>query len=284
MMDRPRRELLDNVLNRENLCLLTTRQQGQIGFRHVWITDFPANDCVISNKSREANAVFPLYVYPSKQKELTDPSEFPLSEKGRRPNLSKAIVAEMEAKLNLQFVTEGSAFANGDTSDWFGPEDVLYYAYAIFHSPTYRERYAEFLKIDFPRLPLTSDVGLFAALVKLGAELVSLHLMKSSKLNEFMTTFDEEGDDEMARGYPKYTPKDGLVHINKTQYFGGVSQEVWDFHIGGYQVLHKWLKDRRGRKLSLDEKEHYQKIVVALSETIRIMSEIDAAIPGFPIE
>jgi hypothetical protein len=108
--------------------------------------------------------------------------------------------------------------------------------------------------------------------------------MKSSKLNDTMTTFDIEDGDEVARGYPKYTPKGGLVHINKSQYFGGVPQEIWEFHIGGYQVLHKWLKDRRGRKLSLDDKEHYQKIVVALSETIRIMAAIDAAIPQFPLE
>ena len=190
----------------------------------------------------------------------------------------------MEAKLGLRFVTEGSAFANGDTPDWFGPEDVFYYAYAVFHSPTYRERYAEFLKIDFPRLPLTSDVALFAALVKLGAELVSLHLMKSSKLADYMTTYDIEGDNELARGYPKYVEKGGKVYINKKQYVGDVPQDIWDFHIGGYQVLHKWLKDRRGRVLSNDDLEHYQQIVVALSETIRIMSAIDAAIPGFPLE
>lgn len=171
-----------------------------------------------------------------------------------------------------------------DEADWFGPEDVFYYAYAVFHSPTYRERYAEFLKIDFPRLPLTSDVGLFAALVKLGAELVSLHLMKSSKLSEFITTFDVEGENEVARGYPKYNEIKQRVEINKTQYFGGVSPEIWDFHIGGYRVAEKWLKDRRGRKLSYEDLTHYQKIIVALSETRRIMPEIDDAIPGFPIE
>ncbi|MYC54718.1 MAG: hypothetical protein F4X46_03955 [Chloroflexi bacterium] len=171
---------------------------------------------------------------------LTDYLEFRLSHKGRRPNLSRAFVSEMEARLGLRFVTEGSAFltpppappqgigegsatdnaaghrndhppsafadaasphCNGGTEggDWFGPEDIFFYAYAIFHSPTYRERYAEFLKIDFPRLPLTADVGLFAALVKLGAELVDLHLMKSSKLSNFVTTFDIEGDNEVAR-------------------------------------------------------------------------------------
>ncbi len=233
---------------------------------------------------RGGGALFPLYLYPSKQKELTNPEQFPLSSKGRRPNLSKAFVAEMEAKLGLCFETEGSAFTNGKSSDWFGPEDIFYYAYAIFHCPTYRERYAEFLKIDFPRLPMTSDVSLFAALVKLGAELVDLHLTKSSKLSDFITTFDIEGDNEVARGFPKYNEVKQRIEINRKQYFGGVSPEIWDFHIGGYQVPHKWLKDRRGRKLSDDDLEHYQKIVVALSETIRIMSEIDAAIPGFPIE
>ena len=307
MMDRPRKEITRHVFNRDNLCLLTTRQQINLGFRHVFCVESPAECCVISNRSREGNQVFPLYLYREPQDQdadfevendeshlrnkpvrIVDAEEsdyFDFNADGRRPNLSKSFVNDMESKLGLRFETEkGSAFGNGDAPDWFGPEDVFYYAYAVFHSPTYRERYAEFLKIDFPRLPLTSDVDLFGSLVELGAELVSLHLMKSSKLNEYMTTFDKEGDDEVARGYPKYTPKGGLVHINKTQYFGGVPQEIWDFHIGGYQMLHKWLKDRRGRKLSLDEKEHYQKIVVALSETIRIMTEIDAAIPQFPIE
>ncbi len=233
--------------------------------------------------------------------------------------MSREFVAELEAKLGLRFVTEGSAFltpppappqsigegsvAVGEASPSydlppnalggprgvsdegvFGPEDVFYYAYAIFHSPTYRERYAEFLKIDFPRLPLTGDVGLFGRLARLGAELVSLHLMKSPRLSDFMTTFNIEGDNEVARGYPKYNEVKGRVAINKRQYFGGVAPEIWDFHIGGYRVAEKWLKDRRGRKLVYDDLTHYQKIIVALSETRRIMSDIDETIPGFPIE
>ncbi len=284
----PRRQIMRNFHSgREsgNLALAAIRRSRTNFMGNFWVTDCITDKSVVT--SSDNCHVFPLYLYPKPgQYDDTgdDPSEFPLSEQGRRPNLSKTFVADMESKLGLTFQTEGSAFTNGDSPDWFGPEDVFNYAYAIFHSPTYRERYSEFLKIDFPRLPLTSNLRLFGALVKLGAELVGLHLMKSSKLNEYMTTFDKEGDDEVARGYPKYRPKGGLVHINKTQYFGGVSQEIWDFHIGGYQVMRKWLKDRSGRKLSLDDKEHYQKIVVALSETIRIMTEIDAAIPQFPLE
>ncbi len=283
IMERPRREIAQHVVGKDNLSLLTTRQQIVSGFRHVWCSNAPAECCVISGRTREGNQVLPVYLYPTEQQELTDVDEFPLSDKGRRPNLSKAFVEQMEAKLGLPFQTEGSAFATNDRADWFGPEDVFYYAYAVFHSPTYRERYAEFLKIDFPRLPLTSDVALFGQLVKLGAELVGLHLMKSTKLKTYMTTFEVEDSDEVAAAHPKYVEKGGRVYINRTQYFGGVPQEVWEFHIGGYQVAHKWLKDRKGRKLSLDDINHYQKIVVALSETIRLMSAIDAAIPGFPL-
>ncbi|MCY4146423.1 MAG: N-6 DNA methylase [Chloroflexi bacterium] len=318
IIQRARYEIMQHLHGVENLALVTLRRPRIPLVGNFFVTDDLTDKSVISSKDN-AN-VFPLYLYPSKQQELTDADEFPLSHKGRRPNLSKAFVSEIEAKLGLRFVTEGSAFAtphppapsptrregeldmseldSGDESPlplygggglgvgedtWFGPEDIFYYAYATFHSPTYRERYAEFLKIDFPRLPLTSDLGLFAALVRLGAELVGLHLMKSSKLSNFITTFDVEGDNEVARGFPKYNEAEGCVFINKTQYFGGVAAEIWDFHIGGYRVAEKWLKDRRGRKLSYDDLTHYQKIIVALSETRRVMSAIDAAIPSFPI-
>ena len=283
---RMRFDVMQHLLIDSNLALVFMRQVAADNkYSHFGVSsDLVEARCFYSNRGIMSLAPLYLYAIPGQFDAGDDPSEYPLSNNNRRPNLSRAFVADMESKLGLTFQTEGSAFTNGDSPDWFGPEDVFYYAYAIFHSPTYRERYSEFLKIDFPRLPLTSNLRLFATLVKLGAELVGLHLMKSSKLNEYMTTFDKEGDDEVARGYPKYRPKGGLVHINKTQYFGGVSQEIWDFHIGGYQVMRKWLKDRSGRKLSLDDKEHYQKIVVALFETIRIMTEIDAAIPQFPIE
>lgn len=286
VMDRPRLNTLSHVLQ-DNIALAVGRQGQAVG-QQTWNLAIASTFVADTNLFyRGGIQYFPIYFYPSSNELFdanNDGSEFPLSDKGRRPNLRKSFVAEMESKLDLPFQTEGSAFVNGESPNWFGPEDVFYYAYAIFHSPTYRERYAEFLKIDFPRLPLTSDVGLFGALVKLGAELVSLHLMKSPKLSELVTTFDVEGDNTVAKAHPKYIEKHERVHINKTQYFEGVTADVWDFHIGGYQVLEKWLKDRKGRKLSYSDLNHYQKIVVALSETIRIMSAIDAAIPQFPIE
>ncbi len=165
----------------------------------------------------------------------------------------------------------------------FYPEDVFAYTYAVLHSPTYRARYAEFLKIDFPRLPLTSDPELFAALVEMGAELVDLHLLRAPAVDRFITTFPAEGDGRVERGYPKYDEKMRRVTINKAQYFEGVPPEVWAFYVGGYQVLEKWLKDRRERVLTWDDIQHYQRIVVALAETIRLMEEIDALIPGWPL-
>lgn len=155
------------------------------------------------------------------------------------------------------------------------PEDIFHYIYAIFHSPTYRTRYAEFLKIDFPRLPLTGSIELFRALSHLGGELVALHLLESPKVDDFITRFEGEGDNSVPK---KPTYKDGAVWINASQRFAGVPEAVWKFHVGGYQVCEKWLKDRKGRTLSADDITHYQRVVVALNETIRLMAEIDVAI------
>jgi len=153
-------------------------------------------------------------------------------------------------------------------------EDIFRYAYAVFHSPSYRTRYAEFLKIDFPRLPLTSSLELFCALAALGGELVALHLMESPKLNQHITKFVGKGNNAVI----KVRYEDQTVWINSTQGFHGVPENVWQFHIGGYQVCEKWLKDRKGRLLSADDIQHYHRIVVALYETIHLMAEIDEAI------
>ncbi len=157
--------------------------------------------------------------------------------------------------------------------------------YAVFHSPAYRKRYAEFLKTDFPRLPLTSNRALFTALVEKGAELVALHLCESPKLDDLITTFPEKGSNVVER--VNYVDVIERVCINGVQYFQGVPPDVWEFHIGGYQVLEKWLKDRKGRALTFDDLQHYQRVVVALKETIRLMTEIDTVIHahgGWPLQ
>jgi len=309
-MDYPRRELLDHVAGKDNLCLLSSRQQATPGYRHCWVARDPANDCVASTTSREANQVFPLYLYPSSAGGSLFDNQEPTNAPGdRRPNLNPDFISDLSRNLGLCFVPDG----RGELSQTFGPEDVLHYAYAIFHSPTYRTRYADFLKRDYPRLPLTSDRELFAALCGLGTDLVALHLLEDdypaaswnvgrfakSPLQEPITTFVERATGTTMGAFSKSKCyEDAKVYLDTSQrsrssYFDGVPEDVWDFHIGGYQVCRKWLYDRRGKRgqpgriLTADDITHYQRVVVALKETMRLMEEIDEAIEahgGWPIE
>jgi len=256
------RTILQQHMTRENLSLLCSRQQATLGFHHAWCADAPANDCVMSTTSREANQVFPLYLYPDNTNQQT--SLFI----ERTPNFSSQFLSAIREKLG--YVPT--------------PEAIFYYIYAIFHSPTYRDRYAEFLKGDFPRVPLTSSDQLFKDLGAKGEELVALHLMKSKKLNNLITKMGGDGDNAVTE--VTYKPTEQRIYINKTRYFEGIAPEVWNFKIGGYQVLDKWLKDRKKAKrtLSFDDVLHYQKVVVALKETMQTMQAIDELIPSFPIE
>jgi hypothetical protein len=161
---------------------------------------------------------------------------------------------------------------------------LLDYIYAVLHSPAYREKYKEFLKIDFPRVPYPTNPKTFWQLAELGGELRQIHLLESPKVKEFITSYPIDGNNTVTR---KMTTKSlgweasnaektlGRVWINDTQYFGGVPLTAWEFYIGGYQPAQKWLKDRHGRTLSFDDILHYQKIIVALTETYRLMQEVD---------
>jgi predicted helicase len=283
-MDRPRRELVNHVLHRENLCLLVPRQIGFPPWQHAGVSRFVTESCLVSTKTKEQNYCFPLYLYPAAD-QLDVMS-------GRRPNLSPAFLKALAEKLDLPQV-KPHGLPNGVT-----PEGIFHYAYAVFHSPTYRTRYAGFLKIDFPRLPLTGNRDLFFTLAALGQELTALHIMESPKLNDLITEFPAKGTDTVEKvayvsdpsqkGGPS-APQAGMgrVYINPVQYFGNVPSAVWNFHIGGYQVCEKWLKDRKTRTLTYEDIQHYQKIVVALSETIRLMEEVDQVIAtagGWPIK
>jgi predicted helicase len=154
------------------------------------------------------------------------------------------------------------------------PEEIFYYIYAVFYSNTYRTKYAEFLKTDFPRVPFTKRHKLFVEMGKYGKELVELHLLKSSELDTPVARFQGEGDNRVEK--PRYEEKEGRVYINATQYFEGVEPEVWEYQIGGYQVMEKWLKDRKGRTLSLEDIQHYCRIGSALKKTIETQEKIDS--------
>ncbi|TKJ30092.1 MAG: N-6 DNA methylase [Chloroflexi bacterium B3_Chlor] len=281
---RPRPQVMRHMLN-WNIGLLAVRRIRTPTPQHLLATTLVADKSAVSLKDN--CSMFPLYAHLGPDE--AEGGLFPTEEVTREPNLAPEFIAAVADKLVLDFVSDGK----GNLENTFGPEDIFHYMYAVFHSPTYRERYAEFLKIDFPRLPLTSDLKLFRALAEKGEELVALHLMESPKLNDLITTFpiSDSNEVEKVRYAETSEVSEGLgglvrgrVYINKTQYFEGVEPDVWEFHIGGYQVLHKWLKDRKGRKLSFDDLLHYQKIVVALKETMRLMEEIDALIPSWPIE
>lgn len=275
-----RERVMWHMLAGNNIGLITTRQT-----RDEWHA--LATRLIVGHKSLAAfdiNSLFPLYLYPTgSKKSLFDADESTDAPGGRRPNLAQEFIADFSQQLKLNFITDGK----GDCVKTFGPEDVFDYMYAVFHSPTYRSRYAEFLKIDFPRLPLTSDPDLFRSLCALGSELVGLHLIE--QYAPPVASFPVKGGNivEVVRyTEPGKGADEGRVWINKEQYFENVPPEIWTFHVGGYQVCQKWLKDRKGRELAFDDLAHYQRIVAGLAETIRLMSEIDVTIDehgGFPI-
>ena len=185
-------------------------------------------------------------------------------------NLARPFLKELADRMSLP-VIESHGLPAGLT-----PEEIFNYVYAVFHSPGYRSRYAEFLKIDFPRLPLTGNLELFRALSRLGGDLTALHLLESPKLAQSISEFIGARNSEVEK--ISWARDTVWVEKGQTSGFRGVPEEVWNFHIGGYQVCAKWLKDRKGRMLTDDDIAHYQKIVVALSETIRLMAEIDRVI------
>ena len=290
VITRPRQKVMRHMLAGTNLGLVFMRQVAL----HDAYSHFAVSRAMVDNRafysSRGIMSFAPLYTYPSEQ-EITQGLYKPGE---RQPNLSSEFIKTVEQAIRLTYVRDG----RGDLQTTFGPEDAFHYIYAVFHSPMYRERYNQFLRVDFPCVPLTDDIELFRALADLGGQLKDVHLMDSPRLNQTEVNFPVVGDNVIEKDHPKYyNPGDvptgekcpveqGRVYISKTasrsgkqgQYFEGIPPDVWDFRIGGYQPLDKWLKDRRGRTLSFDDLDHYRRIAAALTETIRLMAEVDEAI------
>jgi predicted helicase len=270
-----RREIMRHFQN-DNIALITTRQQSSFDFQHAFMSNCFVDMCTLSAQSKESTNVFLLYLYSDTANQQTI-EQTPT----RTPNLNIDIISKMAASLNLTFTpekeTEGeTCFANNpdlrpEFRTSFAPIDVLDYIYAVLHSPTYREKYKEFLKIDFPRVPYPKDTDTFWSLVQLGSELRSLHLLEGPLVNKYITQYPVDGNNTVTKS--KY--ENERVYINDTQYFEGVPEVAWGFYIGGYQPAQKWLKDRKGRQLSFEDILHYQKIIKAVFETDRIMKKID---------
>jgi len=244
LIERGRLKVMKNFLDNKNNIGLVARRQFPEHPTYFFITNSMMADGYIRSDNKGGESVFPLYTYQEDMRQLN-----------KTPNLDPKIYAEI--KKQIPDVT---------------PESLFDYIYAVLHSPTYRKRYAEFLKSDFPRIPYPTDSKTFHELADKGAVIRELHLMESDKLEELITTYPIGGDHEVIK--PRF--EDGKVWINETQYFDGVPEVSWNFYIGGYQPAQKWLKDRKKRNLSVDDIMHYQRIIIALLETDKVMKEIDA--------
>jgi len=298
---RPRPEVMQHMTHGQNIGLVSTRQRSQA--TGIWGNVFAADNVIestsISNKTKEINYLFPLWLNAS------------FGETYRRPNIDRSFAQALgklisltyqdgiprgeQQKLGNEFrvgdqesMLNGMWNGRGDLTSDFGPRDLFDYIYAVLHSPRYRTRYAEFLKSDFPRIPTPQTRDLFAEIIPLGQELVALHLTKPDEASVLLDPdirFAGSGEARVERTYPKY--ENGKVMINSSRWFEDVPQETWDFYIGGYRVCEKWLKDRSakggqnprpGRVLTDEDILHYRRIVTALTETRRIMTEIDQVI------
>ena len=242
----PRGDVMKHFVDGENLGLVfVQRSPSKTPASYAFLTTNIISNGYIRSDSVSIDNISPLYIYHS--------------DGIRTPNIEQSI---------WQKINEIS----GETE----PEDILDYIYAVLYSPNYREKYKEFLKIDFPRVPYPKDKNAFDRLVEFGKELRELHLLESLKVNKFITSFPIGGSNIVENKYPKY--EGDKIYINEDQYFGSVPEKVWNFYIGGYQPAQKWLKDRHELELSMEDIEHFQKMIVSLAETLKIMGKIDSII------
>lgn len=239
LIERTRAKIMYNFTNNTNIGLVVSNINRQVSKGYFFVSKYLTDFHVLDN-ARDATAILPLQLYAGEEK---------------TSNLSRNIVKRFFPIIGKEV----------------GDIDIFDYVYAVLYSPSYRQRYKEFLKSDFPKIPYPENGGQFKKLAEKGKKLRELHLLESPIVNNFATTYPIVGSGKVE----KVTYSDGRVYINDEQYFGGVPEIAWNFYIGGYQAAQKWLKDRIGRVLNSDDIEHYQKMIVTLVETDRIMREID---------
>lgn len=284
------------IKNDNNFALISCRQIAGSDWSHVSISNKIVDDSRISNKTKERGYVYPLYLY-SDENSLLDSSPSAQNDTGekaqnseglkRTPNLDEEIWRKIDDATDCHASNEArndvvkSNKENPTTKKHITtPEQIFDYIYGVLHTPSYREKYKEFLKVDFPRIPFPENAEKFNQIVALGNKLRKLHLME--EIPQCQTSFDVAGDNTVTE--LRYDPADtskqinGRVFINKTQYFDNVPELAWNFYIGGYQPAQKWLKDRKGRTLSYDDISHYRKIIAILIETDNLMKLLDSVI------
>ena len=259
---RPRPQVMRQMLAGENLALMIPKRVEHVGtWQHAFVTVAISEHVAVSLKTIDYH--FPLYLYPTADHgDLF--TQDGLSE--RQPNLNPKLVAVL---------TEAHDRAPS-------PEAIFHYIYAVLYAPAYRSKYADFLRTDFPRIPFTTNRELFAELANFGARLAGLYLLKSPELDPPTCRFEGQGDARVAKtkaqGF-RYDADEQRLYVNRTQYFGPVPREIYEYRIGGYQVCQKWLKDRKERRLGLDDIRTYCRMVTAIGHTLTIQQQIDTLYP-----
>lgn len=257
-----RERVMHHMLAKKNIGICCSRgKEISGGWEHVFISDQIIQHHTVSMK--EVNYLFPLYLYNT-----------PIGKEPNKNQNNHLFVKEPHAQYNERrenFAPNFRNFLDLKYGQHYEPEEILSYIYAVLHSPTYRRNYAEFLKIDFPRIPFVDDRQTFEKLSAMGWQLAQSHLLKDIPDN--LRVEVTKGIDKVEK--PVYAAAQQRLYFNSEQYFAPVPEDVWNFHIGGYQVLDKYLKSRKGRELSLDEKENIINVIKVLRFTIDQMQKID---------
>ena len=243
---RPRFDVMQQLMHSKNLalCLVKVVKASET-YHHAFVANAPIDSCFVSNKTSEITYAFPLFSYENGvQLSNLNPKILKKFDKRYDPDDHNAIY-ELSYK-------------------------VFYYIYGILHSNLYRTKYESFLKIGFPRIPLPKNEHDFERISGFGRKLCDLHLLKFEETSDEVT-YPEQGSNKVER----ISFENNKIFINKTQHFCGVSEEAWNFWIGAYQPLQKWLKDRLNQSLSYDDIVHYQKIIHALTQTVAIVKQLD---------
>lgn len=262
-----RRSVMRHMVNKENMGLALTKRDRQKSLGYVFITD-KLLDFHVLDTAGDSTSIFPLYTYPEED------SLFGEGE-GKRPNFDTDMIERIESQTSLEFVMDPQNEKR--EKKVLTPESIFDYCYGVLNSPHYREKFKEFLKIDFPRVLFTESEEIFQKIVNKGSQLRELHLMQ--KIPEISTTFPNDGPMEVTKNkfeLNKSSQNTGKVWINENQYFGNVPKDVWGFYIGGYQVVQTYLRYRKrdGKKLTYDDVEHLQKVIAILDKTQDIMDDL----------
>lgn len=286
---RPGGEAMQNMLSGNNIALIAPKRvEVQGPWRHVFVSKQIIDHVALSNKT--IDTLFPLYLDTNSVTGIQSNDKIIKKEtiqqrlshlnvaNGRIPNLNENFIEEIRVMTGLTFVMEG----HGDLSNTFGPEDVLGYIYSILNTPSYKVRYEQFLKAEYPRIPVRLPNGgreSFSEICKIGIELITLHTLQFDK-SKINVRYPNNGSNVIEDKYPIFQltedeSKQGKIWINEKQYFEPVNQSIWDYELGGYQVCQKWLLDRRGQALSYDDLSHYMATVYSLEAAMELIPELN---------